>query len=150
MLRTYLNKFIFKNPKSAYGGTFLPFIFLFFLLLTFNLFTPRPSLAQSDWTGRCVSAANPDVATIQGAECLFANVLSVITLVAGLVFFFMLIAGGFQYYMAAGDPKRTAGVQAQLTSSVIGLVGIIASFFILRFIENFTGVSVTDFIIPGP
>lgn len=121
---------------------------LFFLVT--NFLVPSATLAQSDWAGRCVDSANPDVATIQGLECLFANVLSVITLVAGLVFFFMLISGGFQYFMAAGDPKRAAAVQSQLTSSVVGLIGVIASFFILRLIQNFTGVNVTRFFIPGP
>jgi hypothetical protein len=124
--------------------------FIFILLFAPFLVIPRPALAQSDWTGRCVDTTNPDVATIQGAECLFANVMAVITLIAGLVFFFMLIAGGFQYFMAAGDSKRLAAVQGQLFSSIIGLIGVFVSFFILRLIENFTGVKVTDFIIPGP
>jgi hypothetical protein len=131
---------------------FHKFYSYFILLTSYFFLNPTPALAQVAWSGRCVG--NPaknmgDVATIQGVECLFFNVLQVIVTIAGLVFLVMFIAGGFNYVLSNGDPKKAATAASTLTSAVIGLVGIIASWLILRLIQNFTGVTVTLFRIPG-
>jgi len=55
-------------------------------------------------TTRCMSTIDPTVPTIQGFECLFANVLKVIVTVAGLAFLIMFIVGGFQYMQSSNDP----------------------------------------------
>jgi len=122
------------------------FVVLFSLLIThYSLLTPI--LAQSAWSdGFCVK--NGDVATIQGIECLFANVLQVIVLLAGLAFLFMFISGGFQYLLSSGDPKKVAASGSTLTMAFLGLIGVIGSWLILRLIENFTGVKLTEFKIP--
>lgn len=126
----------------------IKFFLSFSLISLISLISPASSLAQSQaWTGRCVS--NGDVATIQGLECLFYNLLQVITFFAGLAFLFMFISGGFSYMFTNGDPKKTAAASSQLTMAIAGLVGIVASYFILRFIQNFTGVNVLEFKIPG-
>lgn len=106
-------------------------------------------MATSVWSGRCVSPTNPDVPTIQGLECLFLNVLQVISFFAGLVFLFVLVTAGFKYIFSGNDPKKVASVSSTITMGIIGLVGIILSWFILRLIHNFTGVDVTKFLIPG-
>lgn len=114
-------------------------------------------LAQNTtaWTGRCVGSYYPgvsnagDVASIQGFECLFFNVLQVVAALAGLAFFVMFISGGFNYLFSGNDDKKVAAASSTLTMAIIGLVGVIASYFVLRLIQNFTGVSVTNFIIPG-
>lgn len=111
--------------------------------------SPSPALAQTTktWTGRCV--AKTDVATIQGFECLFYNILQVIIAFAGLAFFIMLIVGGFNYLFSVGDEKKAAAASSTLTMAITGLIGIIASWFIIRLLENISGVSLTNFFIPG-
>ena len=101
------------------------------------------------WSGRCVNPTNPDVPTIQGLECLFANVLQVIAAIAGLVFLFVLVTACFKYIFSDNDPKKVASVSSTLTQAAIGLIGVILSWFILQLIQNFTGVNVTQFLIPG-
>ena len=59
-----------------------------------------PVYAQTEeWSqGRCVATLHAgkqtfsDIATIQGLECLFYNILQVIAIIAGLVFLFMFIS----------------------------------------------------------
>ncbi len=118
-----------------------------------NLFSPPSVFAASNWSqinSACVGTGEFEgVAKIQGFECLFQNIAQIIVYFAGLVFFIMLIKGGFSYLTSSGDPKKTAKATSTLTMSVIGLVGVIASFLILKFIFNFTGVDVTKFKIPG-
>ena len=107
-----------------------------------------PTEKAGVWSGRC--AVN-DVATMQGFECLFANVLQYITFFAGIVFFFMFIVGGYKYMFAGGDQKKVAAANATLTTSIIGLVGLISSVLLLNILQKFigTGVNILDFVVPG-
>lgn len=122
-------------------------------MLFFLLVNPIQAQETKKWAdlqpGRCVSKTNPDVATIQGLECLFYNVLQVIVYFAGIAFLFMFISGGFKYLFSSGEQKAVAAASSTLTMAIIGLVGIIASWLILSFIQKFTGVNVTQFKIPG-
>jgi hypothetical protein len=114
--------------------------------LFLKIFFPPSVYAASNWTANCVSDG---VAKIQGFECIFKNIAQYIIYFAGLVFFFMFIKGGFEYLTSGGDPKKTAKATSVLTTSIIGLIGVIASFLILKFIGTFTGVNVTEFTIPN-
>ncbi len=119
------------------------------LFLTFLLF-PTSSYAQgTKWGSNCVSKTDSTVPTIQGFECLFTNVLQVIVTAVGIAFFVMFIVGGFQYMRSNNDPKAVAAASSTLTYAVIGVVGVIVSWLILLFIEQFTGVKVTEFKIPS-
>ena len=135
-------------------------ILVYCLLITSSCFLfTTPVFAKTEkWQdingGKCVSSTDPDVPTIQGLECIFYNILQVIVVVAGLAFFAMLVINGFKYLFSASDQKKLAEVNASLTMSVVGIVGIIASWLIIRFIDQFTGLdtfaSLTNFVIPGP
>jgi hypothetical protein len=116
------------------------------------LITPAPIFAQTPkvWTDRCVGTGiASDVATIQGIECLFYNILQVIVFFAGLAFFIMFIVGGFKYLTSGGDDKAIGQASSTLTNAILGLVGIIASWLILSLIQKITGINVTNLIIPG-
>ena len=108
------------------------------------------SIKTEEWKGRCVDSTHgATVATLQGLECLFANVLQVITFFAGLVFFFMFISGAFKYMFAGGDQKKLAGANAAITMSFYSLIGLIVSVLVLRVLQKFTGINLTNFSIPG-
>ena len=112
-----------------------------------KIFSPSPVSAASNWTSSCVTTDG--VATIQGFECIFRNVAQVIVYFGGIVFFIMFIKGGFEYMTSGGDPKKSAKATSTLTMSIIGIIGVIASFLILKFITSFTNVDVTQFNIPS-
>lgn len=130
--------------------SFFSFInFLAFTLL--NSVSPVHAQSPKAWTGRCVgTGANSDIPTIQGFECLFYNILQFVVFFAGLIFLFMFISGGFKYLTSSNDEKAVAAASSTLTSSIIGLVGVIASWLILKFIQDFTGINITKLVIPGP
>jgi TRAP-type C4-dicarboxylate transport system permease small subunit len=88
-----------------------------------------------------------DVATFQGLENVFSRVISIVIGLAGLAFFIMLVLGGFKYMTAGGDPKAVESAKNTLTYAIAGLVLIALSYLILVFIEQFTGVNVTEFKI---
>ncbi len=125
------------------------FIAAYYLLFTISLFLASPVYAAPtrEWGNRCVQYG--DVATIHGFECIFYNILQVIVILAGLAFFYMFISGGFKYLTSGGNEKSVASASSTITMAIFGLIGIIASWLILKFIQDFTGVNVTIFRIPG-
>jgi hypothetical protein len=97
-----------------------------------------------DW-----STCAPDgVATIQCLEVLFSQVVSVITALAGILFFIMLVVGGIKYLFSGGNPKATEAARGTLTAATLGLILIVAAYLILLVISNFTGLPLTTFELP--
>lgn len=88
-----------------------------------------------------------DVATLKSLETVFSNLISVVIGLLGIVTFVMILIGGFQYLISAGDAKKTEAAQATLTKGVIGLVLAVASYFIILAIEKFTEVSLLNFSV---
>ena len=90
-------------------------------------------------------AAEP--ATIQDLEKVFANVVTSLLALGGITLFLMLLSGGFKYLTSGGDPKAVEGAQKTLTYAIGGLVMLAGSYIILKIIENFTGATITNFLI---
>lgn len=87
-------------------------------------------------------------ATLKDLEVVFANVVTSLTQLALVVFFLMLLYGGFKYLTSGGDTKATEAAQKTLTNAFLGIVLLIAIWLILKFITVFTGIDVTTFTIP--
>jgi hypothetical protein len=54
--------------------------------------------------------------------------------IAGGIAFLLIIIGGFQIVMSAGNPEKVNEGKELVTSAIVGLLFIIFSIFILRFI----------------
>jgi hypothetical protein len=105
----------------------------------------------STWTGVCVAEDLPngdDVATLQGFQCLIANVFSVIFTVIGLAGFVMFVIGSLRWMLSGNDSKGVETAKNTMTFSIIGIVVALSGFIILNLIKSFTGIDVTNFIIP--
>ncbi len=89
------------------------------------------------------------VAQLKSLEVIFSRILNIAVALAGVVFFVMLIIGGFGYLTSGGDPEKAKKASATLTWAVAGLILLIASWFILNFLAQFTGIDLTKFEIPG-
>jgi uncharacterized membrane protein len=100
--------------------------------------------AADEWVG-----VKDGVASFKSLETVFSNILGVVTTLAGLAVFILLIFGGFSFLTSEGDPEKIKKAMAMITSALVGLVLLIASWFILRLIEQFTGVKITILSIPG-
>lgn len=95
---------------------------------------------------RPVTSIN-NVATFQGFEDIFANLVLAILGLAGLALFIMLLIGGFKYITSGGDPKSAEAAKLTLTYAIGGMVLIASAFLILRFVGVITGADVTNFAI---
>lgn len=158
------------NSKTLLRGISAKYKILSFALslcvLSFALCTP-PVYAQTPepWPSpRCIQEhivkykdqaevekeERIQVATIQGFECLFKNIVRILTPIAGLAVFIMFILGAFQMITAGGEAKQLQKARKTLTAAVLGLVVFVGIWFILKLIQAITGVDVTKFEIPGP
>jgi len=123
------------------------------LLTAYSLRLPAPALAQgtSAWSGVCVAdeiAGGEDVATIQGLQCLIANVFSVGITIIGLAAFVMFIVGSWKWLL--GGTKGPESARSTMTYAVVGIVVALSAFVILNLLAEFTGVqTITEFVIPS-
>jgi hypothetical protein len=122
------------------------------LALTTYLSLPFPAHAQTkpwqDINTKCFDATL-EIATLQGFECIFANILGIIVPIAGLASFVILIIGGFQYLTSAGDPKQTQKASSIITGAIIGLAVTMGVWFIFRLIKDITGIDLFWFKVPS-
>lgn len=66
---------------------------------------------------------------------------------ASVIFFILLIFGGFQVIVAAGDAKKAEQGKSAITGAVIGLLIIFGSFWIVQIIQVVTGINILS---PAP
>lgn len=110
-------------------------------------------MAASNWVSLgcaykiVIDGTEVQVASLKGFECVFRNIVTVVTEFALLALFIMLLVGGFKYMTAGGDPKAIGAAQSTLTTAILGVFLLVVIWLILLFIQNFTGVPVTQFNI---
>lgn len=68
------------------------------------------------------------------------SILLALGLIASFIFF---VLGAFKYMVSRGDPKQVEAARNQITSAIIGLVIMAASFFIVQVIQRMLGIQVT-------
>ncbi len=92
----------------------------------------------------------PEPASFKDLGKMVTNILNIAVRMAGIAAFIMLIVGGFQYLTAGGDPKKTQAAGQTITYAIFGLIAVIAAWFIILFLEKFTGVSLTEVELEMP
>lgn len=78
-------------------------------------------------------------------ENIFARILNIGLSAGAIATFIMILIGGFSWLSSGGDPKAMEKARDSLTYGIVGLFLMIAVWFILKFIKDFTGVNVTEF-----
>ena len=114
------------------------------------LYSTSVTFAQTTtWSGVCVGGADNDVATIQGLECLIANVFTVIITLIGLAAFVMLIVGAVRWLVSGGNSSNIDKARSTMTYAIIGIVVALSAFIVINLLAGFTGVDVIKtFTIP--
>jgi len=73
---------------------------------------------------------------------LIGGAITLVFIVATLIFFFMLVTGGIKWMMAGGDKEKTADARGQLTSALIGLIVIFLAWAISALLKTLFGVDI--------
>lgn len=116
---------------------------LFVALVSLSFVIPAQAQAQTRaWSGVCLAGSSGDVPTIQGLECLIANIFTVIITLIGLGGFVMFILGAFKWLTAGSNSKNIDSAKRTFTYAILGLVLALSAFIIINLIADFTGVTV--------
>ncbi|NCN45607.1 MAG: hypothetical protein COU63_03670 [Candidatus Pacebacteria bacterium CG10_big_fil_rev_8_21_14_0_10_36_11] len=118
------------------------------ILMFFLAFSPANAQTQA-WTGVCVSTRDETVATIQGFQCLLANVLSGFLTLVGMAGFITLIVAGIRILLSGGNSQALEKSKSSITFAILGLIVALSAFMILNLVAEFTGVkTILNFVIP--
>ena len=81
---------------------------------------------------------------------LISGLITLVFIVAALVFFFMLVLVGVKWMTAGGDKDKAGEARSQLTSALIGLVVIFLAWAISQLLGTLFGVNILgSFNIPS-
>jgi len=72
------------------------------------------------------------------------NVLPNVYIVAGLVIFIMVLVGGFMVISNSGDTHQAEEGKKIVTSAIMGLAVLFASYWIIQIVQVVTGVPILN------
>jgi len=75
-------------------------------------------------------------------ERLITGGISLIMIVVGLAFFFMLVMGGLKWVVSEGDKSNVEAARNQVTNALIGLAIVFSAWAILNLIGRLTGFNI--------
>ncbi len=78
------------------------------------------------------------------ASTLINNILPNIYIAGGLIIFMMIVFGGFTIIANAGNKDKTAEGSKTITSAIMGLLVLFASYWIIQLIQVVTGVQILN------
>lgn len=139
---------------------FFLFIFLFLSVLFSGLIVPKDTLAADPNSGirlrqvedsGClyeggefgdpnISTSKGRVLTIDCVPIMVFNAVFWLLFFSGVVALFLIILGGFKLMTSGGDPKGVEGARKTITWAIIGLIVVLLSFGIVKFISLITGL----------
>lgn len=64
--------------------------------------------------------------------------------IAGVIFFFMLVIGGIRWILSGGDKAQTEAARNQITAALVGLVIVFAAWAIASLIQALFGVDIIN------
>ncbi len=82
-------------------------------------------------------APNPDLTSF---GMLITAIVKNSFVLAGIISFILLIFGGFNVIVAAGDAKKAQQGKTAITGALTGLLLVLGSFWIVQIIEVVTGL----------
>ncbi len=77
----------------------------------------------------------------QGISKFLNNLISLIYIIAAVVFIFMIIWGALEWILSGGDKEKVGNAQKRLTNALIGMVLLGVAFAIIKVVGTFTGFS---------
>jgi len=91
---------------------------------------------------------NLDLSSVGEAASAFTSILSkiigVMTVIAGIWFFFILIIGAFGFLTAGGDPKKIESATKRIGNGLTGLIIIVLAYALIWIIGGFLGLDILN------
>lgn len=81
-----------------------------------------------------------EVATFDCIPSVVGGIIQVLLMFLGAAALFYLLWGSLKFVMSGGDPKAVGAAKNTMTYALIGLVVVLLSFAILKFLGSFLGI----------
>ncbi len=75
---------------------------------------------------------------------IISNIIGIMTIIAGIWFVFMFVAGGFSFLTAGGDSKKIGEATSKITSALIGLVVVVSAYALISLIGALLGFNILN------
>lgn len=75
---------------------------------------------------------------------IISNIIGIMTVVAGIWFFFMMIIGAYGFLSAGGDAKKIEESTKKITSAIIGLIVIVLAYALVSLIGRLLGFDILN------
>lgn len=75
---------------------------------------------------------------------MVSGFISLILILAGVAFFFILVIGGVKWILSGGDKAHTEGARNQITAALVGLVIVFSAWAIAGLIDSFFGINILN------
>lgn len=98
-------------------------------------------LAFAAFSNPFETCAPNGVATLNCVPNIFPTILTLAIVLAFIAALILIIFSGIKFITSGGDEKQVEGARKTLTFAIIGLVVVLASFFIVQTIGRQTGVN---------
>lgn len=89
---------------------------------------------------------NSPIGDTVGVADIVSLILSNAVLIAGVIFFFLILFGGISVIIGAGsdDPERTAKGKKAVTTAIVGFIIIFTVYWIIQIIEGLVGFNILN------
>lgn len=69
------------------------------------------------------------------------DLINLVFIIVGILFFFNLILAGWDYMLSSGDPKKAAVASSRFTNGLTGLIMAITAFLVVKIFSTIFGFS---------
>lgn len=73
---------------------------------------------------------------------MISGIITLAMIGVSLVFFFILISGGFKWVTSGGDEKKVGAARSEITNALIGLAIVFAAWAIMNLIQVVFGITI--------
>lgn len=95
-------------------------------------------LGQITGTGSFQNFSEPGKAT----GTFFSSIITTLTVVGSLAFVIFFTIGAIKWITAGGDKNKVAEAQSQMTQGAIGLIALVASYFVVGIVGGVLGLDI--------
>jgi len=81
---------------------------------------------------------------------IISGLISLVLIIAAIVFFFILVIGGIRWITSGGDKANTESARNQITAALVGLVIVFAAWAIIQLIQVFFGINILGGLTLSP
>ena len=79
---------------------------------------------------------------------LIKTSITIVLIVAALLFFAMLVIGGIRWIMSGGEKGNVENARKQITNALIGLAIVFVAWAIVRLVAIVFGIDILNFTVP--